>query len=111
MLLSQQRYDLALARFENLRALDRLTAPVLLAGSAQYPASVLDAGWSGFVGPDCALGHSEAQLRERLGDRYPAFEEYMLLKAHPICKGRSPCTGVHGHAYYPRDVLRFVERA
>lgn len=76
----------------------------------QDPAAVLDAGGSRFVGPDCALGHSEAQLREQLGDRY-AFEEYMVMKAKPICTGKSPCTEPHGYVFYPHDVIRFVERA
>lgn len=25
--------------------------------------------------PECVLGYSEAQLREQLGDQYPAFEK------------------------------------
>lgn len=109
VLLSQQRYDLALARYENLSMLDRAIASVRLVGSAQYPAAVLEVGWSGFVGPDCAFGHSEVQLREQLGDRYLAFEDYMLLRAHPICTGKSPCTEAHGHVYYPHDVVYFLE--
>lgn len=41
--------------------------------------------WS--TDPECVLGFSEAQLREQFGDRYPAFAEYMLMKAHPVCAG------------------------
>lgn len=32
--------------------------------------------------PECSLGYGERQLRELLGDRYPAFEKYMDMKAH-----------------------------
>lgn len=63
------------------------------------------------VGPDCALGYSEAQLREQFDDRFPAFVKYMDMKAHPKCSGKSPCTVPHGYVYYLHDVLRFVERA
>lgn len=65
--------------------------------------------WS--IDPECSLGYSEAQLPEQLGETYPTFEKYMLMKAHPICTGRCPCAEAHGHAYYPQDVLRFVERS
>lgn len=39
------------------------------------------------VEPECELGFTEAQMRDQLGDRYAAFETYMLMKAQPICKG------------------------
>lgn len=68
------------------------------------------------VEPDCGLGFTEAQMRAQLDDRYAAFEEYMLMKAQPICKGpasASPsdtCTVGHGMVFYTHDVAGFVER-
>ncbi|MGX1695210.1 hypothetical protein ACWIBQ_07520 [Microbacterium keratanolyticum] len=73
--------------------------------------------------PECRYGYSEAQLRAQLGNGYPAFEEYMLMKAHPICTGpRSQdaepsfgptrtCDAAHGGVFYMHDVLWFVEHA
>lgn len=56
--------------------------------------------------PACSLGYSGTQLRELLGGRYPAFIEFMLVKANPICTGpdsaapgsgpRSSCAESHG---------------
>lgn len=76
--------------------------------------------WS--IDPECSLGYSEAQLRAQLDDRYPAFAEYMLMKAHAVCPGpvsaasgppefpERACETAHGHVYYVHDVLWFVEK-
>lgn len=75
--------------------------------------------WS--VDPECSLGYIEAQLREHLGGRYPRFEAYMELKAHPRCTGprdavpsigpERSCATAHGNVFYVHDVIRFVEHA
>lgn len=75
--------------------------------------------WS--VDLECSLGYSEAQLREQFGDGYPAFEKYMLMKAHPTCTGprdavpsigpERSCSTAHGSVFYVHDVLWFVEHA
>ena len=75
--------------------------------------------WS--VDPECRYGYSEAQLREQLGSRYPAFEEYMLMKASARCTGPQDavpsfgpartCDAAHGLVSYVHDVLWFVEHA
>lgn len=69
------------------------------------------------VEPACELGFTEAQMLEKLGEQFPAFEEYMLMKAHPICKGptmASPagtCLVSHGRVFYEHDVAWFVKTA
>ncbi|BCW44713.1 hypothetical protein [Arthrobacter sp. StoSoilB5] len=108
--MSQQRYELALGRFPNLRALQQIASPSRCVGSAQYPWAVLEAASSGFIALACALDYSRAQLRERFSDKYQAFEEHMLMKAHPICVGQDPCTEAHGVVYYLPDVIRFSQR-
>lgn len=55
-------------------------------------------------------------MHEQLGDRCTVFEEYMLMKARPICRGQTPsssssfCAEGHGAVFYAHDVIGFLER-
>ena len=69
--------------------------------------------------PDCALGYTDAQLDEILGDRRAEFDHWMRGQTIALCEGRlydhdtreyyESCGGVaHGAATYPWDVESFL---
>jgi len=58
--------------------------------------------------PDCAFGHSEAQLRELFGDAYEQFQTWIRHKTVTICEGESLCAQPHGRVAFERDVWRYI---
>lgn len=58
--------------------------------------------------PACALGYTETQLGEILGDRVEAYRAWVVGKTQGVCGGLAPCTTSHGVVDCPDDVARFI---
>lgn len=61
--------------------------------------------------PACALGYTETQLREILGDDVEAYRAWAFGKTQGVCVGNLNCDVAHGVIHYEDDVRRYWREA